>query len=476
MARCVWSCSLQGKPRSPDAGCRGVHRGSGGGGDLVWADQLGGGSDDYGRGVAVDGSGNVYTTGYFFGTADFDPGAGTLNLTSAGSGDVFVSKLDSAGNLVWARQLGGGLDDIGQGVAVDGSGNVYTTGHFSGTADFDPGAGTLNLTSAGASDVFVVKLGDTTDPVVTPPSDVVEEATGPSGAVVSFGSGSATDNVGVTSGPTCVPPSGSLFPIGVTTVTCSASDAAGNVGSASFTVTVIRASTVGLVDPAQGLWYLRNGAGAVTSFYFGNPGDFPIVGDWDCDGDDTPGMYRQSDGFVYLRNSNTQGIADIRFFLGNPGGLPIVGDFNADGCDTVSIYRPSEGRFFIINALGQNDGGLGAAEFSYYFGNPGDKPFVGDFNGDGTETVGLHRESTGLVYFRNTHTQGVADSQFIFGDPGDRLIAGDWGIVDGVDTPAVFRPSTTTFYFRHTNTQGNADSQFTWGSTTWLPVAGAFGL
>jgi len=242
-----------------------------------------------------------------------------------------------------------------------------------------------------------------------------------------------------------------------------------------LTVTQLPA-TVGLVDPAAGQWHLRNSVGAVTSFYFGNPGDYPIVGDWDCDGDATPGMYRQSDGYVYLRNSNTQGVADIRFFFGNPGDVPIAGDFDDDGCDTVSIYRPSEGRFFIINALGENDGGLGAAEFAYYFGNPGDKPFVGDFNGDGTETVGLHRESTGLVYFRNTHTQGVADSQFIFGDPGDRLIAGDWGIVNGVDTPAVFRPSATTFYFRHTNTQGNADSQFTWGATTWLPVAGAFGL
>ena len=56
----------------------------------------------------------------------------------------------------------------------------------------------------------------------------------------------------------------------------------------------------------------------------------------------------------------------------------------------MSIYRPSEGRFFIINELGENDGGLGAAEFDYYFGNPGDKPFVGDFNGDGVDTVGLH--------------------------------------------------------------------------------------
>ncbi|HLT97023.1 MAG TPA: PKD domain-containing protein, partial [Acidimicrobiia bacterium] len=171
---------------------------------------------------------------------------------------------------------------------------------------------------------------------------------------------------------------------------------------------------IGLVDVTTGEWHLRDPRTQLTtSFYFGNPGDYPFMGDWDCDGVATPGLYRQSDGFVYLRNSNTQGVADITFFFGNPGDVPIAGDFNGDGCDTVSIYRPSEQRFYIINKLGKNGGGLGAAEFSYIFGNPGDKPFVGDFDGDGKDTIGLHRESTGLVYFRNTHTQGVADAQFI---------------------------------------------------------------
>ncbi|HET9203020.1 MAG TPA: hypothetical protein VFP67_07765 [Acidimicrobiia bacterium] len=233
--------------------------------------------------------------------------------------------------------------------------------------------------------------------------------------------------------------------------------------------------TVGLVDPAAGLWQLRDGNGKITGFFYGNPGDFPMMGDWDCDGVDTPGLYRQSDGFVYLRNSNTQGAANIRFFFGNPGDIPLAGDFDGDGCDTVSIYRAPEARIYVINALGANDGGLGSADLSYVFGNPGDKPFVGDFDANGEDTVGLHRESTGFVYFRNSHTQGNANAQFFFGDPGDRLMAGDWGVIDGTDTPAVFRPSNTTFYFRHTNSQGNADSQFGWGSPEWLPVAGSFG-
>jgi hypothetical protein len=246
--------------------------------------------------------------------------------------------------------------------------------------------------------------------------------------------------------------------------------------AATVTVLVGGVHTVGLVDPAQGKWYLYDEDGVQqSSFFFGNPGDFPIYGDWNRDGIETPGMYRQSDGFVYLRNSNTQGIGDIRFFFGNPGDVPLAGDFDGDGEDTVSIYRPSEQRFYIINELGANEGGLGAAEFSYVFGDPGDKPFVGDFNGNGEETVGLHRESTGLVYFRQTHTQGVADSQFIFGDPGDRLVAGDWN-GNGVYSPALFRPSNTTMYFRYTNTQGNADAQWVGGQSPWLPISGDNGL
>jgi Tol biopolymer transport system component len=232
---------------------------------------------------------------------------------------------------------------------------------------------------------------------------------------------------------------------------------------------------VGLVDPFSGVWYMRDGSGQVSQFFYGDPGDVPFMGDWDCDGVDTPGLFRQSDAFAYLRNSNTQGIADIRFFFGNPSDIPLAGDFDGNGCDSLSIYRPSEQRFYIINALGANNGGLGAADFSFLFGDPGDKPFVGDFDGDGIDEVGLHRESTGFVYYRNTLTTGIADNQFFFGDPGDRFVSGDWGIVDGVDTPGLFRPGNTTFYFRHTNTQGNADSQIQWGEPGWLPVAGVFG-
>jgi hypothetical protein len=120
-------------------------------GDLVWGRSL----PARVRTVAVDSSSNVYTTGEFTGSVDFDPGKGKFILISAGSNDVFVSKLTSAGNFADAANLGGTGFDRGHAIAVDSSNNVYTTGVYTGPADFDPGPGTYNLTGGG---VFVSKL------------------------------------------------------------------------------------------------------------------------------------------------------------------------------------------------------------------------------------------------------------------------------------------------------------------------------
>lgn len=131
-------------------------------GSLTWAKKIGGGGTDGGSDITVDFTGNVYTTGYFDGTADFDPGAGTVTFTAAtGISDAFVSCLDGTGNYSWAAQMGGNSVDAGQSIALDITGNVYTTGRFSTTADFDPGAGTNSLTSSGTYDVYVSKLTST---------------------------------------------------------------------------------------------------------------------------------------------------------------------------------------------------------------------------------------------------------------------------------------------------------------------------
>jgi hypothetical protein len=125
-------------------------------GNFKWARTWGGSDHDSGNGVAADGSGNVYVTGYFRGTVDFDPGGGDLH-TSNGPYDVFLSKFDPFGNFEWTRTWGGSAWDIGCGVASDGSGNVYITGNFGSTVDFDPGGGDPHICNGGY-DVFLSKF------------------------------------------------------------------------------------------------------------------------------------------------------------------------------------------------------------------------------------------------------------------------------------------------------------------------------
>lgn len=220
-----------------------------------------------------------------------------------------------------------------------------------------------------------------------------------------------------------------------------------------------------------GLWGSVDESPSIDSFYYGNPGDLPFMGDWNGDGVATPGLYRQSDGYVYIRDTNTQGVADREFFFGDPGDVPLVGDFDGDGRDSVSIWRVSEARVYIINELGDTGTGLGAAEYSFEFGNSGDTPFIGDFDGDGVDTVGLYRRSTGFVYFRNALTTGIADSEFFYGDAGDQILAGDWD-GDGIDTVAVYRPSDGRLYINLENVQGVADWYGIVGSFEHLVVAG----
>ena len=126
--------------------------------EFTWAKTIGGTLQDGNGSIAIDSSGNVYTTGFFQDTVDFDPGAGTSNLTSAGNLDIFISKLDTDGDFMWAKRLSGTDSEGGVSITVDSSGNVYTTGYFNSTVDFDPGAGTSNLTSAGNNDIFISKL------------------------------------------------------------------------------------------------------------------------------------------------------------------------------------------------------------------------------------------------------------------------------------------------------------------------------
>ena len=109
-------------------------------------------------GVTFDPSGNVIATGFFAQNVDFDPGPGTLNLPYVGSRDIFVQKLSPSGALVWAKSFGGTDIDQGNAIAADAAGNLYVTGTFSSTVNFDPSNAATNLTAGGFEDGFLLKL------------------------------------------------------------------------------------------------------------------------------------------------------------------------------------------------------------------------------------------------------------------------------------------------------------------------------
>jgi len=109
---------------------------------------------DCGYGIAVDSSGNAYLTGSFEGTATF----GDHTLTASGNLDIFVAKLDSAGNWLWAAKAGGIKNDEGRSIAVDGMGNTYVTGYFRVTATFGSHSLTATASSSSHDDFFVAKL------------------------------------------------------------------------------------------------------------------------------------------------------------------------------------------------------------------------------------------------------------------------------------------------------------------------------
>lgn len=197
-------------------------------------------------------------------------------------------------------------------------------------------------------------------------------------------------------------------------------------GLTAIPATAAEIDTLVVHDAASGRWT----ATSAVPFYYGEPGDAPLLCDWNRDGSDTVGLYR-NDGFLYLRNSNTQGFADVKIFYGLAGDLPVCGDWNGDRTDTIGIFRPSNQTFYLRNSNTQ-----GFGEIIIKLGSAGDLPFAGDWDGDGLDTVGLRNPASGAFVLADGN--GVAASRGFFGTSSDRLVVGDFD-GNGRDSLAVQR-------------------------------------
>jgi hypothetical protein len=223
--------------------------------------------------------------------------------------------------------------------------------------------------------------------------------------------------------------------------------------------------TTGVFRPSNGALYLKNTNDtgfADIQINYGVAGDYPIVGDWDGDGDVTIGIYRN--GSFYLRNDNSIGFADVVFPFGAPGDQPIAGDWDGDGMDTIGVYRSSTGTFYL-----RNHNSSGVPDMTFALGIPGDVGIAGDWNNDGLDTTGVFRPSSGALYLKNTNDTGFADIQINYGLPGDFPVVGDWD-GDGDATIGIYRNGS--FYLRNSNTIGFADIVFALGVPGDMPIAG----
>ena len=210
------------------------------------------------------------------------------------------------------------------------------------------------------------------------------------------------------------------------------------------------------------------------TFFYGDPGDVPLFGDWDGDGFDTPGMYRPTNGFAYLTNTLPAdagvGVAEFDFFYGIPGDQVFVGDWDGINGDSLGISR--NGKIYLANT-----NATVFADIEFWFGLPTDIAYGADPDGDGKDSVIVYRQSTSFAYYTNDTTMDVAptDGDLFFGIPGDSFVIGDWDR-DSVDTPGVFRGSDTTVYLKNDYVTGAADDSYVWGTSGWTPVAGVHGV
>lgn len=223
----------------------------------------------------------------------------------------------------------------------------------------------------------------------------------------------------------------------------------------------------GLHNDLRGTWSLY---GESSSFYYGVPSDVAVACDWNGDDTSTVGLYRNSTGYLYLRNTNAFGVADVAIFYGIPEDVPVCGDWDGDGAQTIGIFRPSEGRFYL-----RNSNSLGFADIEFRFGRPGDIPLAGDWYGGGYDSVAVYRPGTGVVYLADGRERlGNVVALPVSGVlPGDQVLSGDWD-ADGTDTLGTYRSDTGEFTLR-TGLEPNSETVIVpFGPSGRTAVAGAW--
>ncbi len=368
---------------------------------LFYSSFIGGNGIDSGVGIAIDAQGNAYIAGETDSATDFP----ILNAFQPNKGaglEVFVAKISAvpstsvSPHILFSSFLGGNGNDIGHDIALGPKKSIFVTG-FAG-ANFPTTPGAFQPDDPEGFDAFVTKIAEVNDDTIGTfrPSDLTFRLRNSN-----------------TSGPPDLTITSSVFQPGDLPVTGDFD------GDGTDTVGIFR------IANGNGAFFVSNltNGGVSTGGFFGQAGDIPIAGDWDGDGKDGIGVFRPSAGKFFLRNQIgfqiPSGQVDFTITFGAVGDIPLAGDWDGDGDDTIGVYRESQHRFFLRNKL--NAG----ADINVQFGIAGDLPLTGDWDGDGDDTIGLFRNSSHKFFLRNVNN--VANNIVVdFGATGDTPLAGDW--------------------------------------------------
>jgi hypothetical protein len=372
--------------------------------------------------------------------------------------------------------------------AVPASGSTFTgwSGACSGTGSCTRTiTGNTSVTATFARGSFTLTVNKTGNGTVTSGLSGIDCGSACSG---SYASGTS-----VTLTPT--PDSGASF-LGWSGAGCSGTASCTITMTADTTVTAAFsgriAASIGVFRPQTGEWLLDlDGNGAFDDCTvdrcvqgFGQQGDLPLVGPWTNTETTLLGVFDTGTAAWHLDLDGSGALDGCEldtcgYIYGQPGDLPVVGNWTKKGETRIGFFSPSTRRWHLdIDGDGNVDGCKTGDRCTRVFGQTGDLPVVGDWNGKGTTKVGLYRPSTGqwlLGTGNGTIKCGKDRCPISFGLPDDLPVVGDWD-GSGKDKIGIFRPTTGEWLLDHNGNKVwdgcEVDACLTFGQAGDLPVVG----